>query len=49
MQIFSINSEATREIFRQLKLRGIGGIIIIAVLIDGLRNGAPKWLFDRIR
>lgn len=27
----------------------IGGIIIVAVLIDGLRNGAPKWLFDRIR
>lgn len=27
----------------------IGGIIIIAVLIDGLRNGTPKWLFDRIR
>jgi ribose/xylose/arabinose/galactoside ABC-type transport system permease subunit len=27
----------------------IGVIIIIAVLIDGLRSGAPKWLFDRIR
>ncbi|QEF96723.1 Ribose transport system permease protein RbsC [Stieleria maiorica] len=27
----------------------IGVIIIIAVLIDGLRNGAPKWLFDRLR
>lgn len=27
----------------------IGIIIIIAVLIDGLRNGKPKWLFDRLR
>ena len=27
----------------------IGIIIIIAVLIDGLRNGTPKWLFDRLR
>jgi ribose/xylose/arabinose/galactoside ABC-type transport system permease subunit len=27
----------------------IGVIIIIAVLIDGLRNGTPKWLFDRLR
>lgn len=27
----------------------IGAIIILAVLIDGLRNGAPKWLFDRLR
>ncbi len=27
----------------------IGAIIIIAVLIDGLRSGRPKWLFDRIR
>jgi ribose/xylose/arabinose/galactoside ABC-type transport system permease subunit len=27
----------------------IGTIIILAVLIDGLRNGAPKWLFDRLR
>ncbi|MCC9599738.1 ABC transporter permease [Stieleria sp. JC731] len=26
----------------------IGVIIIIAVLIDGLRSGKPKWLFDRI-
>jgi ribose/xylose/arabinose/galactoside ABC-type transport system permease subunit len=27
----------------------IGIIIILAVLIDGLRNGVPKWLFDRLR
>ncbi|MCD0458524.1 ABC transporter permease [Roseiconus lacunae] len=27
----------------------IGIIIIIAVLIDGLRSGKPKWLFDRMR
>ncbi|OYP35775.1 hypothetical protein CGZ80_10885 [Rhodopirellula sp. MGV] len=27
----------------------IGVIIIIAVLIDGLRSGKPKWLFDRLR
>ncbi len=27
----------------------IGVIIIIAVLIDGLRNGKPRWLFDRLR
>lgn len=27
----------------------IGVIIIIAVLIDGLRNGAPTWLFSRLR
>ncbi|MCO8123812.1 ABC transporter permease [Stieleria sp. TO1_6] len=26
----------------------IGVIIIIAVLIDGLRNGKPKWLFARL-
>ena len=28
-QIFSLNREAAREIFRQLRLRGIGGIIVI--------------------
>lgn len=27
----------------------IGVIIIIAVLIDGLRNGKPRWLFERLR
>ena len=27
----------------------IGVIIIIAVLIDGLRNGTPEWLFNRLR
>ena len=27
----------------------IGIIIIVAVLIDGLRNGKPKWLFDRLQ
>ena len=27
----------------------IGVIIIIAVLIDGLRNGTPEWLFNQLR
>ncbi|HPF45622.1 MAG TPA: ribonuclease E/G [Emcibacteraceae bacterium] len=47
MQIFSINSEATREIFRQLKLRGIGGIIIID-FINMENKGQVKSLLNFI-
>ena len=42
-QIFAINREAAREIFRQVRLRGIGGLIIID-FIDMSDKGKMKSL-----
>lgn len=44
-QIFSINREAAREIFRQLRLRSIGGIIIID-FINMTNKGQVKSLLQ---
>ncbi|MBL4601461.1 MAG: ribonuclease E/G, partial [Emcibacteraceae bacterium] len=46
-QIFSLNREAAHEIFRQLRLRGIGGIIVID-FIDMANKGQIKSLHHYI-
>ncbi|MBT6036165.1 MAG: ribonuclease E/G, partial [Kordiimonadaceae bacterium] len=46
-QIFSLNREAAREIFRQLRLRGIGGIIVID-FVDMKDKGQIKSLLHFI-
>lgn len=45
--IFSINREAAREIFRQIRLRGIGGLIVID-FIDMVDKGKMKSLLHFI-
>lgn len=45
--IFSINREASREIFRQIRLRGIGGLIVID-FIDMTDKGNVKSLLHFI-
>ena len=47
VQIFAINREAAREIFRQFRLRGTGGIIIID-FINMINKGNIKSLLQFI-
>ncbi|MBT5187910.1 MAG: S1 RNA-binding domain-containing protein [Kordiimonadaceae bacterium] len=43
-QIFSVNQQAAREIFRQLRLRGIGGIIVIDFIDIGNKGQIKSFL-----